>query len=633
MINIIRLGYLVSLFSAFLINAILMLCLFCILCGFYTSQCSYGQDVMQPIESDPGVRLVQELYVSRRQTGSEVPDTLDLADNALLAIHAITNGMDPEMEYRLWFSIYFDRRPLCMRHHEPSEFDQAGKYLEGLTLMRIMTGSDLNRDREDALWKFVENHTRADGLIYIHPDSPGEHPANPYTQARVLLARICRYEFQPDPEVKLKIERTIDSMVELKMTRGFGFGPLLPAVRWYKLTGYPNAMVLAKLDFEALQAQKPFAEDGSFGGHFHYHTGAAIGLLAYGLLTKDDALVQKIRRAYEFARSKGTDYGYFPECLPPAPWVMLISNEGCCTADMTSLAAILSREGIGDYWDDLDRYLRNQLTEIQMKRTDFIDKIPLKNQVMIPISSQRGEKEVDDLTHFVGSFAGWAAPSDFAGPAHFWLQQCCLGNCPRGLYQGWESIVTSYGDKVRVNLLLNRSTPELDINSYLPYEGRVEIVIKKQIPIEVRIPGWADLTQMNIIVNSEKAKPKWEGLYLSLPSFPVGTVVTITFPISEWTTKYSLPGAPWASQYSIVDEISGSGMPLPKSVFETPDDIVEKILKPVEHIAYFRANTIMRMDPEGHIYPLYQRNIKQADQVPRRKVNRYVSGKLVTNWY
>ena len=103
------------------------------------------------------------------------------------------------------------------------------------------------------------------------------------------------------------------------MTRGFGFGPLLPAVRWYELTGYPKSLELAKLDFDALQQGNIFKDDGSFGGHFHYHSGAAIGLLAYGLMTNDQTLVQKICRVYEFARSKGTNYGYFPECVAPAP--------------------------------------------------------------------------------------------------------------------------------------------------------------------------------------------------------------------------------------------------------------------------------------------------------------------------
>ena len=581
-------------------------------------------------DSDPGVQLVQKYYRQRRGQGRLVPDTLDLQDNALLAIHAITSGMDPELEHRLWFSIYFDRRPMCMRHHQLSEFDQAGKYLEGIRLMRLMTGSKMNLDREAKLWEFLDNHTKDDGLIYYNMKNPGEPPVYAYTQARALLARICRYLLEPNDDLKTGIEKTIDSLVERKLVRGFGFGTLLPAVRWYELTAYPNALKLAQLEFE--QMEKLFVEDGSFGGHFHYHSGAAIGLLAYGLMTKEKALVQNVCRVYEFARSEGTNYGYFPETVEPASWVMRISNEGCCTADMASLAAVLCQSGAGDYWDDLDRYLRNQLTEMQMKRTDFMDRIPEVNKVAILIKTERGEAEVDDWTRFIGTFAGWAAPNDFAGPAHFWIQQCCLGNAPRGLYQGWESIVTKTEQGYRVNLLLNRSTPELEIDSYLPYEGKVEIQVKKETSLAVRIPGWADLSQVTARVDSETFESIWKGRYLELGNMKAGKKVTLAFPVTQRYVKYRIPGAPWTSKYSIVDEQSGSGMPLPRSVGATSPDIVAKILEPVEYTAHYRGNTIVGMDPEGTIYPLYQRKTMLDDTAPKQKVDRYIPEKLLSNW-
>ncbi len=595
------------------------------------------------IDSDPGARLVERLYASRRGEGRKVPDTLDLQDNALLAIHAITSGMDPDADYRLWFSIYFDRRPMTMRHHLVSEFDQMGKYAEGMTLMRLMTGSKYNEERERKIWEFFDKYSKEDGLLYY--DLKSTDPVYTYTQARALLARICRYELKHDPADKARIDRMIDSMLERKMTRGFGFGPLLPACRWYQLTGSKKALELAKLDFDDLSqgigihgGQRGImiiGGDGSFSGQFHYYSGAAIGLLAYGLLTCDDALVEKVRRLYEFARSKGTDYGYFPEgiAVPRNQWVMEISNEGCCTADMACLAAQLSRSGVGDYWDDLDRYLQNQLTEIQMRRTDFTDRIPKENQVPIAISAQRGERELDDMTRFIGVFAGWAAPNDFCGPAHFWIQQCCLGNGPRALYQGWENIVTPSKRGLRINLLLNRSTPEIDVDSYLPYEGKVSINIRKKTQVAVRIPGWVDLSKVKATLNSRKVAPQLNGRYLEFPVLEKGSEVQITFPVKERWVTYRVPGAPWVSKYSITDEHSGSGMGLPASVAATPADIVEKILKPVDYRVLFRGYTIVKIEPGGAIYPLYQRHemLKQK-KAPMRKIKRHMPGKVILNW-
>ena len=108
--------------------------------------------------------------------------------------------------------------------------------------------------------------------------------------------------------------------------------------------------------------------------------------------------------------------------------------------------------------------------------------------------------------------------------------------------------------------------------------------------------------------------------------------MTLAFPVTQRYVKYRIPGAPWTSKYSIVDEQSGSGMPLPRSVGATSPDIVAKILEPVEYTAHYRGNTIVGMDPEGTIYPLYQRKTMLDDTAPKQKVDRYIPEKLLSNW-
>ena len=48
-------------------------------------------------------------------------------------------------------------------------------------------------------------------------------------------------------------------------------------------------------------------------------------------------------------------------------------DEGCAVADMTLLAILLSDGGVGDYWDDVDQYVRNQLIEHQVLRQFALD--------------------------------------------------------------------------------------------------------------------------------------------------------------------------------------------------------------------------------------------------------------------
>ena len=125
---------------------------------------------------------------------------------------------------------------------------------------------------------------------------------------------------------------------------------------------------------------------------------------------------------------------------------------------------------------------------------------------------------------------------------------------------------------------------------------------------------------------------KWNGRYLKFDTLKAGTTVTITFPVTQRYVKYRVAGAPWASKYSLVDEHSGSGMPLPKSIRETPPEIVKKILEPVEYTAHYLGNTIVEIEPAGTIYPLYQRKQILARKAPRRKVMRYIPETVISNW-
>jgi hypothetical protein len=270
---------------------------------------------------------------------------------------------------------------------------------------------------------------------------------------------------------------------------------------------------------------------------------------------------------------------------------------------------------------------------MQLKRTDFLDRIPKENQVEIPISAERLENEVDDWTRFVGTFAGWAAMNDFCGPAHFWIQQCCLGNAPRGLYQGWESIVTADKDGFKINLLLNRSTPEIDVDSYLPYEGKVEVNVKADMKLKLRIPGWVDLRAVKASVDGKDVLSQYDGRYIKFGSVSKGSTIVVTFPVTEQKVTYNIACPAWCSKYSMTDIYSGSGMPQPKSVYDVPEDIVKKILTPEPYTALFRGNTIVDMKPEGTIYPLYRREYMRESSAPMRKVERNIPDKLVHNWY
>jgi hypothetical protein len=72
-----------------------------------------------------------------------VPDTLDLAERASLAIHGMTEPTDPQADYEVYWHVLFRCHPPMMRHEWPG-MSMRPKFEETVSLMRIMCGSDQN---------------------------------------------------------------------------------------------------------------------------------------------------------------------------------------------------------------------------------------------------------------------------------------------------------------------------------------------------------------------------------------------------------------------------------------------------------------------------------------------------------
>ena len=75
-----------------------------------------------------------------------VPDRLDIAERAKLAVNGLTAPHDPEADYEQYFHIDFFHNPPIMMHN----FHDAcvAKNAEALPLMRVISGNDLNSEVE-----------------------------------------------------------------------------------------------------------------------------------------------------------------------------------------------------------------------------------------------------------------------------------------------------------------------------------------------------------------------------------------------------------------------------------------------------------------------------------------------------
>ena len=345
------------------------------------------------------------------------PDTLDLQERAALAVNVLTGNADPGADYEMHFAVHFDTNPPMMQHdyHDHCQ----NKFMEALPLMRIISG--LDQDMEvDRRWMEVSLLQQGpDGLLYTpvggrpwaligasgwNVTPVGDQFIDPFWGGRMLTSLSLYFRRSGEPIWKQAAERLVDGLAELALDRGryalfapsacyaekgntdeeYGrSNPLMGAsvafvalglVHAYRELGYEPAIQLAgKLIRYYVDELRYFGDDGSFtpgiiqwpgAAHFHMHTYALLAMLEYSRAVDDADLLELVRRGYEYGRDNGDALlGYFPEILGSE---QLEHSELCEVADMIALGLKLTTAGVGDYLDDVDRWVRNMFAEGQI---------------------------------------------------------------------------------------------------------------------------------------------------------------------------------------------------------------------------------------------------------------------------
>ncbi len=545
-----------------------------------------------------------------------VPDTLDLADRAALAIHALTCFNTGSPDWNVYGYAIFGRRPMVMSGGP----GRNPKWWEALPLLRLTTGSSLNLEA-DKRW-------REQMLEMWSPDSPAAAPLrNPVgVGGPRALGTIAIYSVLDKDNSSIwrglgneTVDRWADAATYIDDYAYYGeawdgktpawggtfYGWLLQALsQYYRATGYQPTLTFAgKLarylkdragvfdgqgHFLAQESNTPPGYKPYKPRHFHHHTNALLGMAEYALASGDREFAEFAKRGYEYARSVGSPLvGFYPEYIDISPQMRLVVDcEGCCVADMLALGVKLTEAGVGDYWDDVDRAVRNQFAEMQITRADWLKRYAATTPRETPV--QLGEDAADVPERIVGSFGGWTSANDI------WvvfdqqgLMTCCNGNGSRALYYVWENIYSYKQGTLRVNLLLNRVSSWADIASHIPYQGRVEVQVKRDLTLLVRAPEWVKPGEVICQVNGRPRKVGWEGRYVRVGTIRKGGNVVLDFPILERTVKETIGQIP----YTLV----------------------------------VKGNTVVSIDPPGKIIPFYQRAHYRSNVTRWVKKERFVS--------
>ncbi len=587
-----------------------------------------------------------------------VPDTLELQERARLALHCMTEATDPEADYEPYYIIGLRDDPPVMLHNSWHAATLAN-FMESVTLMRIMTGSERNAEVDRRWMEVTLKMQGPDGLIYtpkrgrpwsdweittqiddadyrVYGDQLISAMGNGPTLRTMTLfairdgARLWRDATR----------RLVDGLIELAVDAG-DFAYFWPTVQgtkkgippdgkvpapWvnssslrvshglvyaYRLLGYEPAMTLARKIIN--YARRSFyGDDGTFYStpgnplmaHFTAHSEGLLGMFEYALTAEDDELMEFVVRSFEWARDSGANLeqrgwdewvktpgasliGYFPEHLNSH---RTHGSEICEVGDMIALALKLSEAGVGDYWDDADRWIRNMLVEGQLTSTDWVHDLPhadlIKQAPEVPPAINPYVNTDRVAERSLGAFASWPAANQWGIHDEFGTMQCCTITGAQTLYWIWERVLRHQDGKLRVNLLLNRASPWADIDSYIPYQGRLDVNVKQAFDLEIRIPEWVTPNETRCELNGEQRSLGWDGRYAQVGPVNPGQVVTLTFPIGERTDVVHIEKQPYT------------------------------LLR--------KGNEVVSIDPPGRYYPFYQREHYRQDSPRWRKIERFI---------
>ncbi|MCR4615299.1 MAG: glycoside hydrolase family 127 protein [Clostridiales bacterium] len=475
-------------------------------------------------------------------------EKFDPVHNAELVMNYITTMVDEDYDNLPYWLILPHKKPAEAAHCRVDDAELVGSWYEGIDAI----GKMLNTHKGDAVkesfrrhlmksWgehglRFHEdynwsrtNHASFHEMGYILPalnriiendpeDKEAEKRASELVRGMrsIVIERKVRtfwsgdfeetepiYEFPNDVFLR-------DGGFDLTRHTGRGEQPirnsimLRALVRRYELTGDEVALDLARgIANYVLGVSRYFNYRMEFFGHVHSAGWVASGLVALGRITGEEKYIKSGKGIYEYIRSISSSFGWVPEY---AQWHPMEEEhcETCCIKDMIECANELILAGYDEYWDDLNRFARNQLVENQVKNADYV---VVDNS--LPNDKENGITYRDINKRMIGGFTGGSLPNSISLTRFRSIAGCCVGMAPVALSIVWDRAITKEGSTVTVNIPLDKETDEIILSCEYPNEGKLTAKVKKNCSVGFRLyPFMGDKVEFTL--NGKPYAPKIE---------------------------------------------------------------------------------------------------------------------------
>lgn len=542
-------------------------------------------------------------------SASLVPQTYFLEDAARLARGSLLSRLDPTLGYQPYFRLDLGGDVPQSLHASWDYCDMAGRFVDALILTAPMVGAGSPSQAEEGLRAFLLNRFNPrDGLCYDAEAPWSRYHADMFCQGRALIGLVSWFLLSGDSTVEERIERQIAGLTRIATwdgdrcfypkdiwvedhwedgglwngkALGYSTQQIVGLARYARATGSPAALRLSRGLSLQFKSQGPVAADGTFKGHTHSQgiLPTILGMLGYALVAGDEDLAIWCQSAYEHARRFTSSFGWIPDGLgfttDETPFAG--TCETCALADLIEIAITLTEAGFGDYWDDVDRYARNQLLEQQFRDVARV--------------SPNVDASVAAIIR--GAFDSAAFPHSLIGDRHGLVEGCCTPAGARACMLVWDRIMTRDEKGVHVNVLFSRDTPWARLTSFEPYRGELRLEIRQAASFSIRFPRW--LEEDNILMSVDGAPPcrvNWRGGEYRLGEARPGQTFVITYPLSD---------------RDVTDTIAGT-----------------------DHVTHWKGGTVTRITPIGGRYPIYERAAYEGTEPPMVERNPVVRPVNVT---
>jgi len=459
--------------------------------------------------------------------------------------------------------------------------------------MRDITGSTAYRVAEARFHQRIRSYIAPDGRVWSQPGAFNEGATNAkYTDkdrvihiwgaTKILKSLSENFARTRDPESKALARKVMEALKRLatwddkgRCWFACGMGALRadgsvvpnawnrqpapivePLITYWRATGDKDGLAFARAyakgmmenaQPDAIQFQRDgsVTEGFSFGPHSHATLHAVWGVADLGLATGEKKYTDFSRGVWNWMLTRGTGTGWFPAGPDNC-------DETCCVSDMMSIAAILGRDGHTEYFDYVDRYLRNYISNLQFVVTPAFE--AYYRRLNAPAGNARLDHGLADLRKFQGGIIGGSGVNDYenvllGGASGFEMFGCCAPEGMRAIYTAWTSTIDRLPESplgpagVYVNLCLSRSSPWGEVRSFMPDSGRLTVKASVKDTFFLRPPHWAPRGDVHAFVSTKQTPVVWSGDYVRFEASP-GDELSITYPLLAFTQRV---GGLWKS--------------------------------------------------------------------------------------